>query len=311
MKSLKGRLLVAFLGIIAVLTATSLVLFFFNWRAVEEYRFVLDTMVAEYRLVHNTSLLIDAYNVQIQSAGTSDHEAHAQLMDAEQEIASLTRFLDTHISDRQSLSDYIGFKSSIATLVRLIDESLEKAEQGNIENYFDDYNKANKQHEFVRENGTTLIFSQLQYADAIQEKIEERYVWSTIFGLASLFLLVTLCLFFVIQFAQRLTAPLRKLTEASQELAGGNMEISMDSRILQETSEIRTLGNSFLHMAQQLKKSQANLQNKAAESDDRARELAEKLSEIERMNKLMVNRELKMVELKQEITHLRNQLESK
>lgn len=308
MRSIRGRLLTAFLGIIATLAIASLVLLFINWRAAEEYRQMLDTMTAEYRLVHNTSVLIDAFNVQIQSIGTDHTIPQQQIQEAKAEISSLTSFLDTNIVDYQSRSNYLGFKSSIDSLVRQIDESLEKAHEGNITDYFSDYNAANKQYGFVRENGTILIFSQLQYSNAIRDKINDSYVWSVILSLSGLTTLILGCIVYVILFARRLSRPLRNLTEASQEIAQGNMELKMDIHMLQDTTEIRTLAHSFQDMALKLKDSQINLRKKAQESEERSVQLAQKLSEIERMNKLMVNRELKMVRLKEEIRDLRGRL---
>jgi len=308
MKSIKGRLLAAFLSIIATLAIASLVLLFINWRAAEEYRRILDTMTAEYRLVHNTSVLIDAFNVQIQSIGTDHSIPQQQITEAKAEINTLTTFLDTNIVDYQSRSNYLGFKSSIDSLVRQIDESLEKAHEGNITDYFSDYNAANKQYGFVRENGTILIFSQLQYSNEIREKINNSYIWSVILSLGGLSILILGCVMYVMYFARKLSRPLHNLTKASQKLAQGNMELKMDVHMLQDTTEIRTLAQSFQDMALRLKDSQDKLQKKAKESEERSIQLAQKLSEIERMNKLMVNRELKMVRLKEEIRDLRGKL---
>lgn len=56
----------------------------------------------------------------------------------------------------------------------------------------------------------------------------------------------------------------------------------------------------------ELKKLQKNLEKKV---EERTRQLKEKIDEMERFNRLAVGREIKMVELKQEIENLRNQLE--
>lgn len=308
MKSIKGRLLTAFLGIIATLAAASLVFFVINWKATEEYQRIIDTMIAEYRLVHNTSVLIDAFNVQIQSIGTDNTIPRQQITNAKTEIVELTMFLDENITDYQSRSNYLGFKSSIDRLVSLIDESLKKAEQGNITDYFTDYNEANKQYGFVRENGTTLIFSQLQYSNEIQDAIRSSYVLSIASSLGGLLVLILGCIFYALHFARKLSLPLRKLTKASEEIAKGNMSLVMDPSVLNDTIEIRSLAHSFQDMTLKLQESQEKLKKKAEESEERAAELAEKLSEIERMNKLMVNREVKMVRLKEEVRDLKSRL---
>ncbi|PIQ74991.1 MAG: hypothetical protein COV84_03550 [Candidatus Portnoybacteria bacterium CG11_big_fil_rev_8_21_14_0_20_40_15] len=55
----------------------------------------------------------------------------------------------------------------------------------------------------------------------------------------------------------------------------------------------------------ELKKLQKDLEKKV---EERTKQLKEKIDEMERFNRLAVGREIKMVELKQEIENLRNQL---
>jgi nitrogen fixation/metabolism regulation signal transduction histidine kinase len=84
----------------------------------------------------------------------------------------------------------------------------------------------------------------------------------------------------------------------------------MDVKIpVQSDDEIGKLTSAFNKMTASLGSSQSQLKeyNKTLEKqvEDRTNELNSKVTEFERVNKLMIGRELKMVELKKEIEKLK------
>jgi len=63
------------------------------------------------------------------------------------------------------------------------------------------------------------------------------------------------------------------------------------------------VANAFNEMAQKLKVSYSELENKVS---DKTQELENKLKELEKMNDLMVGRELTMIELKKKLQDKEN-----
>jgi signal transduction histidine kinase len=268
MKSIKGRLLWAFLTVIATLSLASLVFIIINFNAVQQYKNISDVMIAEYRMAANAQTLIDAYNVYLQSAGTDATKSKDTLNQAEAEIKELTIFLDQNIQDTQSKSDYIGFKASVDKLITQINDSIKRFEQGSIKDYFSDYNEANKQYGFVRSNGTVLIFSQLKYATSIRDAINQTYLISFTLGVSALVVLILGCIIFVVRFSHKLTAPLIKLTVASEQVANDNTELAIDQNILQQPNELGSLAKSFSTMTVKLRDKIAQL-NAAKENTEK------------------------------------------
>jgi gas vesicle protein len=101
--------------------------------------------------------------------------------------------------------------------------------------------------------------------------------------------LVIIILFIADSFSKRLRDSLNKLTQKEKELqeTGAVLEVKVDAR----TQELRELSES---LEEQVK--------------ERTKKLQEKMEELEIFNKLAVGRELKMMELKNEIRQLRKQL---
>ncbi|MCK4851996.1 MAG: HAMP domain-containing protein, partial [Candidatus Omnitrophica bacterium] len=107
-------------------------------------------------------------------------------------------------------------------------------------------------------------------------------------------------------------SPVLKLKDAADRIASGDLDTAVDIRT---KDEIGILADSFNRMARDLKASRQKLEGwaKALELKVRERtlELREKLEELEKFNKLSVDRELKMMELKKEIERLKNKVDEK
>jgi len=101
--------------------------------------------------------------------------------------------------------------------------------------------------------------------------------------------------------------PLKKVTHGLEQVKKGELNVKIDIRAKDEFGDIAEIFNT---MTEDLEKSRKTLEeySKTLEQKvgERTAQLNSKLNELERMNKLMVDRELKMVELKKEIEELRN-----
>ena len=96
--------------------------------------------------------------------------------------------------------------------------------------------------------------------------------------------------------------PLKKLIDASKELSEGSFDVQAD---VTSDDEIGQLASSFNKMAQNLKIQQENLEKTILE---RTGELQQKIGELEKYKKLTVDRELKMVELKNRIKEVEGKI---
>ena len=298
MTGIRANLLRAFLGVIGGLAFGTVVLLGLNYQVVQQYKELSDTLIAEYRLVDSLSGLIAAYNARVISTNVNEAQTNSELRKSKEEVARLTAFLDTAITDRQAQVSYIGLKNSIDAVVTTIDKSIQSVSQGDIENFTADYYKANDEYQFVRDNGTTLIFDELKYASSILDAMNRRYQLSQILGLMILLMIVAGCALYVFAFARRLTLPLRRLQQLALQIAAGDLDVRVDTGILSLKNELGSLGQSFQTMAGEIGK--AN--QRVTQSQE---QLKERADDLEKMNRLMVGRELKMMELKKEVDRLK------
>ena len=106
--------------------------------------------------------------------------------------------------------------------------------------------------------------------------------------------------------ARTLTLPIRLLLRSASKLQEGDFSQRVHFR---SKDEVGTLGNAFNTLAEKLRGFYAGLEQavkeRTAELDQSQKELTVKLNDVERLNKVMVGRELKMIELKKEIEELK------
>ena len=105
--------------------------------------------------------------------------------------------------------------------------------------------------------------------------------------------------------SKKITQPIVNLRDAAKKIREGNLDTRID---IKSHDEIGELANSFNQMAQKLSVYTRELETKVQERtvalEASKKDLELKLIELEKMNKLMVGRELKMIELKKEIEAL-------
>lgn len=147
----------------------------------------------------------------------------------------------------------------------------------------------------------------------ISESLIEESISETIWSIALLFMAIcTLSIVLTFLFASSIIRPLQKLTEAARRIAEGNFNVKTG---ITTTDEIGELAEVFDVMTDNLKKTKVLIKNYTTMLEEKVKErtgeLETKNSELQRQNKFMIDRELKMVELKGKIESLEKQLVEK
>ena len=113
-------------------------------------------------------------------------------------------------------------------------------------------------------------------------------------------LLVVLLVFFIITFfiARIISKPIEKLYKGTESIARGDLEYKVG---IESKDEIGELSRSFDNVTESLKKSKTNIEQ----------QVVERTAQLEKTNRFMTGRELKMLELKKEIKELKKQAGNK
>lgn len=110
-----------------------------------------------------------------------------------------------------------------------------------------------------------------------------------------LFSSLVVMIFLGMLFYRKMVVPIKELSKISRDISLGNF----DKRLkVSSNDEISNLAKNFNKMAVDLKESRENIESK----------IKERTLQLEKLNKYMVGRELKMIELKKEIDKIKKQI---
>lgn len=301
MAMLKGKLLRTFFFIIFSLSFASVGLFVMHFFIVEKYKAISDNIIAEYTLTNTVSDLIASYNSRFRNTDISEEGEDQKIQATKDSMKQTMEFLDTHIVNKESQASYIGLKNTIADVVTEVDNGLRALSEGGVKDASVHYEAANKKYLFVKENGNKLIFYELSYAESIQGKIDSIYQVSTIIGVFLLLVAIGGSTIYAFRFANKVALPLRKLTKTAEQVASGDMELTLSQELLDRTDEIGRLARSYKVMLMKLASNISELDASNKNLKKVSGDMTAKNAELEKLNEYMVNRELKMIELKKEI----------
>src|SRR3989344_2893656 len=272
MYGIKGQLLKAFLVVIAALSLTTTFVLMINLQVTQEYKTATDVMVAKYQLLESGAALNEAFNTIMLSIETDQ-----QLLDVKNDIASQKLFLEENLTDIQSKANFIGFAASLDEFINLVDEGVARFRGGNIDSYYDDYNAATKQFEFVQDNGTILLFGELEHIASRREELSNLYKTRLISGTILLIFFIFGCMLYVLKFSKKFVRPLHNLTVATKKLAAGEIDVRIQKELLALPNETGILANSFDQMA-------ISLQDKVYRLNKSNKEIAESAKKFEEKN---------------------------
>jgi methyl-accepting chemotaxis protein len=160
---------------------------------------------------------------------------------------------------------------------------------------------------FVKMNNNQILVITAPKKE-VMEPLNRIVVW--IF-LSTLFIAITVM--FVGYFVSKsIVDPIEKLKEFAIKLGNGNLE---EPVIVKSDDEVGNLANSFEKLRLSIREQNKELAKYGQELEtkvkERTKELENKNIELEKMNTITVDRELKMIELKKQISELENKLKGK
>lgn len=149
----------------------------------------------------------------------------------------------------------------------------------------------------------SMVFS-VAY-DSLQNRLTQLY-WEVLFTTLPL---IGIGLLIPSRIISNMIQPLIRLKEAAMQMGSGNFDVQIP---VTSEDEIGALAARFNEMSKGIKSSQSQIReyNQRLEKDveERTKQLKDKVDEMQRMQSMLVGRELKMIELKAENEKLRQQL---
>lgn len=293
---IRNRIIAAFLLVIVALTAVSAGAFAYQYYLARQYQQISKVMVSEYQIVGITEKMIEAYYNSTKIA--QPNESFIEYYEIEGQLDDLVAMLSEKVTRPQSKVKLQGVLNIIEGIKEEIHAGINDAKTNNIEFMSTHHQKAREKLIYLDEASVNLILSDLEYLNETSKRLDNLLAVSLAVGVVIIGMTFLLGVIGAVKFAQRITQPIEKLSGYAKLVTGGNMDLEIDKKLVESNDEISSLAKTFQLMIAKLKE---NINNMTMAN----KELTHKTAELEELNKAMVGREQKMLELKKEIERLR------
>ena len=306
---IRTKIFLSFLIVMMLLMASVVSVFFFHVTSLTEYKNVSDNLVHENQLSQKTSELVETFNgVLLAPASTERMHTYRTVR---QEVVVIMEQLDSSITNTDSQVAYAGFSKIVREIIAHADAGLSALEQGDTNTAIAHYTDALYKKGFISEVATNLLLTEVQHLQDIQSVIESRYARQLLLLGAWTGFVLLLAAGYSFVFARRITAPIMVLSRVSKEVSGGEYEKRIPKTLVAREDEVGVLAGAFNLMLETLNIRLRQVEHANTTISKTKKDLEERNAELERFNRMVVNRELKMVALKQENERLRSELEQR
>ncbi|MFD2705693.1 sensor histidine kinase [Salibacterium lacus] len=264
--SIRGKLLFYFFVFILLFHIVSVSIYISSSRLMDEY----NTSFERFLL----------FNTISQQADALYEDTNAYVRDPSQENLNAYYAGRTDLSEQAAKLEESGAaKGEIqeSNYLNLIDSLIENSEitvgfvlQDDIERYTAYLQETRNTASYIQENTLTLIDRELTEYQQFYADLQQR---KEAFGIFTMFLFLTtvmIAVFFAFWFAAGLNRPLQQLSEAAEEVSGGNFE--GEPVRIQSSDEMKLLGDTFNQMREDISTYVEEMKEKA-EMDHLMKEL--------------------------------------
>ncbi len=255
---IKKKLLASFFTIIFTLLVSAGFFMAVDYIILSKYMTLTDNMISEYKLIGETTSLLDSFSKRIKSP--YDTTEVARFNNIYFETKQLVTKLKTVIVDRESQIIFNGLENNVNDVFFDVESGVSNLTMGDYLGATNSYDEANRKTGFVKENVNSLLLNELEYAKKLQVEIEKVRVVSKV--IASLFLAFAVlgCIIYVLRFSRKLVLPLINLTKLAKVIESGDYKATVSNDLLSGDDEVASLANSFNNMVLSIRNSITKLQ---------------------------------------------------
>jgi signal transduction histidine kinase len=279
---MRRKILTAFLTVISILFISEAFFFAMHFVVIKKYQEVVTNVISEYRLIGDTSSVVNSYYSLIQYANDQQ-----RLNDYNNNLVALKDLLlelDKNITDSDSWTVYVGVKSTIESVVEETDKGVADITAGSFSNVTDYYSEANKKNSFVKDNTANLLLKELGYVERLQNNIFKIQLVSEVVGLILFIVMLLCCVWYAFLFSRKISDPLLKLAKSAKALGGGDWKIKIDDNLKKNGDEAAELANSLDVIAVSLRNGAKRIKDCSVQLDKNKKIIFGKEEQIGELN---------------------------
>lgn len=295
MKSIYLKLFLSYFILMAVILAPFLYQFFTYSQTLSVYSDVIENLLLIEKIPINTKNLVNTYGLFY--TNIKNEQLAQDYLELSDNLDQTFNALDSAITNEESRVLFRGLYNSSTAMRDSLDNGLEYSRNGNIEKSSQVYDQVIKNDSFSEDNTAKLLLKEIGALQIFQQKMESNIRFILFTSLVFSFVSIVAGISAAFYFSRIITSPVSVLSHLSANVSKGNFDIKVPKRLLSRKDEIgllsRSLNEMFIRITSQIKTLELTQRSMTQQNED-----------LEKTNRLMINRELKMVELKKKIKQL-------
>lgn len=300
MNSLRNKIQNAIIGSVLIVVIFAGAVMFITQLNVQQNQKLIKTMTMEYSLIPLADELIQSYNDTVKNQNDVSIKNNYQSIRGQ--LLNVISNLKIEIVSSESKAILIGVENNIKKVIFECDTGIEEIQNNNFLNISNHFIQANINNDYVHENTQLLLQKELEYLSNTQEKSNRIYVISVTTSVVIFFAIFIATFFYARFFSKQLISPIEELRKITQRVADGDMDTLIDQKLIDQKNEVGALSKSFSTMINIIKTKISELNDSNKKINDSKNALEENNEKLEKLNRFMVDRELKMIELKKRIS---------
>ncbi|MCX6730924.1 MAG: hypothetical protein NTZ55_03680 [Candidatus Roizmanbacteria bacterium] len=287
---------------ILVIGVFAAIMFLINQLNVYQNQRIIQTMTMEYSIISMSDNLIKTYNNAGKNSGNMQFFSEYQTI--KENLLNVIILLKTRIVSEESKMLLLGVEHTANKVISECDTGLKEIKASELQNFSEHFAQAHKENEFVQSNTAALLQKELEYLSSTQEKSQQLYfITLTTSSIIFLFVIFVMIIY-ASNFSKQLINPIENLTKSVEQVAAGKMDVLINQELINQKDEVGILSRSFVMMVSNIKDMITKLNYSNIQITNSKDALEKGNTELKKLNQFMVDREIKMIELKKRISEL-------
>jgi methyl-accepting chemotaxis protein len=268
---------------------------------------VLNQILEENNLTKSTTELIEEYYGVIRANG-KDQALQDRYEARKYEINQSLLNLNKTIDNKDSRVIFRGLENIIGGIISSCDQGLIDMSNNDLLSASRRYDEMLDNAVFVKDNIALLMREELSHYNKIEAEIDREHFVIIVASIIVFITVLILCIIYGFRTAKEITFPIKKLDEMTKAVSAGNLQVEINKSYFHNQShEVKSLAESFNKMIVALRDKMQEISETNISIVENQAQMEKQNTELKRFNDLLVDRELKMVELKEEIERLKNE----
>ncbi|MCM2325079.1 MAG: HAMP domain-containing protein [Candidatus Woesearchaeota archaeon] len=306
MERIKKQIIYSFLFVILIMSMLNLFVFVNHIRITAKYEELSFSLLQKNKLLLSVDEMIQTYNSLTKNI--DDPALLARYADEKRSINGTLKNIEGSLKFIESKAIMRGIRNTVYSILADCDSGIIGAEEGNLVASSSYYESASKKYFFVKENMSNLIISEFKYFEDLHTTVIATTKQMYMVFIVSLVLITLFFMTYAVLFATNLIEPLIRLIDTVEKVSSGDIKVKLGKDLVMRGDGIGRLAQSFQVM---LDKIRENIQELTIKNDEvmlTKQELESRVIELEKVQRIMVDREIKMIDLKRKIAELESKV---